>query len=167
VRRDQAEDLLRLLRSAYPRTNLPAETSELWLTRLGSLDATLGAKAVESRIDGVKFWPSLAELHEKVGIVREQAARNRREEERCQELQALEAAEFPPLEEILRRFPEVERWMPGGGRVSGLPEEGKGDCSDCGEERPTLHRLGKFRVCADCAQLRLRAKAKTHDGEAA
>jgi hypothetical protein len=167
MRRGQAEDLLRLLRSAYPRTNLPAETSELWLIRLRSLDATLGAKAVESLIDGVKFWPSLAELHEQVGIVREQAARELREEERRQELHALEAAEFPPLDEILRRFPDLERWMPGSGRVSGLPEEGGGDCSDCGQERPTLHRLGKFRVCADCARKRLRAKAKTEDGEAA
>jgi hypothetical protein len=156
--------------AAYPRTALPPASTDLWLTTLCSFDAKLGAKAVDSLIRGVKFWPSLAELHEHYGIVREQAGRARREEERREEIEALEALEeagLPPLDEILRRFPEVERWMPGGEHMAGLPEEGKGVCSDCGEERPRLYRLGKVRVCADCARPRLRAKAKTDDGQAA
>jgi hypothetical protein len=164
---DQAEKLLQLLRAAYPRTTLPDEASDLWLTRLRALDTKVGAKAVESLIDGVKFWPSLAELYEHYEIAREQAARVRRAEERRQQLEEFDAMELPPLAEILRRFPEVQKLVAGDDGVVGLPAEGRGECDECGTVRPMLYRLNKFRLCPRCARRRKHANAGGTNDEVA
>lgn len=103
----------------------------------------------------MKFWPSLAELHEHYEIVREQAARKAREEER----RAADAAADTLPRLALREIPAVRDYLARQEVVVGIPEEGKGDCSDCGQQHPALYRIGKFRVCTECARKRLRARA--------
>ena len=153
--RGQAGDLLALLRAAYPRVAVSADTDELWLSNLSALDAELGRRAVRSLIVGVKFWPSIAELHEHVAIVREHAAREKRERERREADEALERIGRPSLREI----PAVVEYLARTSSALDLPEEGRGECSDCGR-RSTLYRVGKFRVCLDDVRKRQRAREK-------
>jgi hypothetical protein len=167
---DQARDLLDLLCAYFAKTTIPEATRDVWLAELRSIDHGVGTTAVRSLCVGSKFWPAIAELYEQVEIAREQAARARREKERRAAEETLDNLERPALREIpalleaegradeaqeVRSF--FARWLDPGGGLVDLPEEGAGPCEDCGTEGPRTWRLGKFRLCAKCARMRVRA----------
>jgi hypothetical protein len=96
---NEAAAQLDLLRAAYPdaRTKVGPDTAAVWIAMLRRLDRDLGRKAVQSLIEGCKFWPSIAELNEQVVILREQArgerqAAERREDDLAHELMPRVAA---------------------------------------------------------------------------
>jgi hypothetical protein len=153
VRPGEAEDLWRLLCSGYPRSKPTDETKGLWLSRLRSLDAVLGAAAIESVIDGVRFWPSMAEFHEHVQIIREQKARARREEERRVADELADNLPRPPLSEI----PSVQKLLGRWSVVSGLENAEPGECDDCHREAQMRFVLGPLVLCRECATRRRRA----------
>jgi hypothetical protein len=155
VTRRQTEDLWRLLCSGYPRSKPTEETKDLWLTRLRSLDAELGAKAIESVIDGVRFWPSIAELHEHVELVRQQRARALREEERRAADEFVDNLERPPLSEILSVQELLGRWSV----IAGVDSAEPGECDDCQERTSTRFVLGPLVLCRECTSRRRRAGA--------
>lgn len=147
----EAQELLVKLSSAYPSAKLTQDTLRLYAKTLRGWNAKLGEGAVESAIAGCKFFPSLAELGSHYGIVREQRAREYRELERRREDAVYDSLPRPPLKDI----PGAD-WQTL--EAPNLPEEGQGDCSDCGKKR-RLYRLGKFQVCATCARRRQRCAA--------
>jgi hypothetical protein len=163
VNRDQASALLALLQAAYPRTKVPDETVDLWLSELGNLDHAIGEAAVRSVIKTVKFWPSPAHLHEQVADLDEQARlakeQTDREQQRAGRIEADRAfdelprpqlREIPAAVELLERFSVLKPPPP-------LELAPDGACEDgCGAKGLRYH-LGRFQVCADCARRRLRA----------
>jgi hypothetical protein len=156
VNRGQAEDLWRLLCAAYPRSAPTAETKDLWLIRLGELEVEIGTKAIQSLIDGVKFWPAIAELLEQYEIVREQTARRRSEEKRRARDAAADALPRIPLREIPSVLELQARWV----EPLSLPEATAGECDDGCGKTGLRFRLGRVSICADCARRRLRARTK-------
>jgi Loader and inhibitor of phage G40P len=158
VKRDEAMALLRMLRAAYPTTKVEADTSELWLSELRRLDATIGEQAVRSVIASSRFWPSLAELHEQVEAARRQAAQARRDEERQQADGMAEELPRPPLEEI----PEVQALLDRWSESFGLPSADPGACDECGEEAKTRFVLGRFTLCRDCTRRRKGVSVGVH-----
>jgi hypothetical protein len=153
VRPGQAEDLWRMLRAGYPRSKPTEETRDLWLTRLRPLDAELGAAAIESLIDGVRFWPTIAELNEHVEIIREQKTRARREEERRLADELVDNLDRPPLSEI----PSVQELLGRWSSIAGLESAEPGECGDCHEQASTRFTLGPLVLCRECATRRRRA----------
>jgi hypothetical protein len=152
----EAADLLRRLRSGFPKVADSADAIDLWLSELRPLKRSLAERAVRSLLVGARFTPVLAEFHEQYAIAREQAARARREEERQAEERALDELERPTLREI----PAVVEYLARTSSALELPEEGSGTCSDCGRSASPLYRVGKFRVCLDDARKRQRAREK-------
>jgi hypothetical protein len=128
---------------------------------LRQLDPAIGAAAVQSLIDGVTFFPSLAELAGHVAIVREQSARRRREEERRAEDAA--RADLPRVP--LRKIPEVmdlqRRWV----APFSVPEAEPGPCADC-RKAGLRFLVGRVAVCRDCARARLATRAHLAGGPA-
>ena len=171
MRDAEAERLLDRL-CAYFDKKLREPTRDAWLTELQTVEAEIGATSIRALAVGSTFWPSVAEFYEQVAIAREQKARERREQERREAEQDYSNLERPPLREIpgildqRGRHEEAAQMRDFLARMEGvvdLPVEGSGTCSDCDQESGTLYRLGKFRVCANCARLRLRVRRRLAD----
>jgi hypothetical protein len=161
VTRDEAVQLLRLLRAAFPTTRIEPDTSELWLAELRRLDPSLGEEAVRSLIAGSRFWPTIAELNEQLEIARVRrrpAEEHRAWEERVAAREREAKVPLPPLREIpaaqelIRRF--VDEPAP-----AGLDDAEPGGCDECGTAGDR-YRVGRFALCGRCAQRRQRATAK-------
>lgn len=195
MNREQATTLWRLLVAAFPRQKVGPDTADLWLRELLlPLPFEVGKTAIRSTIAEARVWPSPAFFFERVEKTRREAARQSQQEERRAAEAALVEMPRPPLREIpdlvagldpealdmpgvetseqVREQAEAVRaFLAREFGFLALPEAGPGECDDCGEDRPTLYRLGKSRLCADCARPRLRARAKagaeTDEGEAA
>jgi hypothetical protein len=142
-----------MLCASYPRSKPTEETRDLWLTRLRVIDAELGAKAIESLIDGVKFWPSIAEFNEHVELVRQQRARALREEQRRAADELVDNMSRPPLSEI----PAVQELLGRWSSISGLESAEPGECDDCHAPAQTRFALGPLVLCRECVTRRRRA----------
>jgi hypothetical protein len=155
VKPDEAAELLKLLRAAYPeaKRRIGPDTAELWLAELRRLDAERGAEAVRSLIASARRWPSIAELHEQLEIARRQAAEARRDRERQEVEQAAEELPRPPLSEIPAVQELLSRWS----ESYGLPAAPAGKCGECGRQAEQRFQLGRFELCRECTRRRKQA----------
>jgi hypothetical protein len=152
----EAGGLLALLQAAHPRTKLEDATVDVWLSELRKLDHRIAETAVRSLVEGVRNWPSIADLGERVAAVREQAARERRDNERHEAERAFDEMPRPPLREIPAAVELIERWV---SPPSPLPSAADGVCDECGRSG-ARYELGRFCVCRACAARRLVAGAR-------
>lgn len=158
--RAQAGQLLALLTAAHPRTKIEDATVDLWLDELSRLDHEVGAVAVRALVEAVKGWPTIAHLHEQIAAAREQAIRERRDQERREAQDAFDRMPRPPLREIPAAVALLERFS-----LKPIDAERveDGPCDDgCGRSE-ARYRVGRFNVCGSCARLRARAATRLGD----
>jgi hypothetical protein len=97
VTREQARDLVELLRANYATFHVPDATVNLWLAELEPLEYELAERFVLQTIRSSRFWPEIAKWrvpYDEVMAVRRKQAK---EEERQRNVLPA-AAEVPPEE---------------------------------------------------------------------
>ena len=164
----EAKAIIGKLAAAYPNTRVPAGTVSLWIMELRPLELALAQEAVTSLLHECRFFPSLAELYEHLGYVRERRLARQREEERRAAVEA--EANLPRLpDEILRSMEElVDRLTLAdrNGEPLELEEVADGVCERCGAEG---HRIGYegHEFCRDCARAAVAVAASLYRSEVA
>jgi hypothetical protein len=162
VRREQTSEVLALLKAAYPTWPLDQSAIDLWRGKLDNLSFEAAKLAVESVVEDVARFPSVADFFRHYALVREQKARDAKEEQRRLEHMAWENMPRPALNEIQDTSGVNASWFQRSQTTDeplGLEEVGEGKCDDCGAEGRRV-RLGKFSLDEGCARTRLRAGAK-------
>jgi hypothetical protein len=111
VTRQQAGQLVALLRTAYPTKSVSADTLKLYESRLarqgaGSLHFEIAREAILELIDVEKFWPSVAEIKQ---AYRDVSARHRGQEKP-------EELPEPSPEEKQRMLAQMREYMVAIGR---------------------------------------------------
>jgi hypothetical protein len=171
---DEACELFDRLCAYYDKNPRDA-TRDAWLNELRLIDLNIGSTAVRSLVVTCKFWPSVAELYEQVANAREQAGRERRDQDRRENEAAYDALreKRPPLRDVPSLLDaqgkhedarRVRHWL--AETIAGLDEEGRGPCDDCGAEAPNTWRYGTARLCEAHAKQRLRAGLRLNDDAA-
>jgi hypothetical protein len=152
----EAKTLTAQLIAAYPSANVHGQTASLWISELRSLDYDLAQTAVRSLLEGCKFFPSFAELHEHIGYERERRNRAQREAERkaadqaADELPRIPLRDIPQVQTLLTKFRRLDQ--------VGEPTLPAGRCGECHKNANGLYELGKFQLCHDCRSKRLAAE---------
>lgn len=158
----EATSVLTKLKAAYPSWPLDKDTAQLWLEKLKNLNHDDATLAVQSVIEDVSRFPTVADFFRHYSILREQKARDHKEEQRRLDQLAWENMPRPELREIQARPDVNEAWFQRGSTEKPLALErvGEGKCDDCGFQVRTRVRLGKFNLDEGCARRRLNAAEK-------
>jgi predicted metal-dependent hydrolase len=106
--REQARELVEVLKAAYPTFQVPDATEKLWLSELAPLKYELAEECVFKVIHSSRFWPEVAKVMVPYQELSAERARERREREQRERLEP--PAEVSP-EERARMAAEMREYV--------------------------------------------------------
>ena len=156
MNRDDVLTGLGILRAGFPHSTVPAETVELYVSRLMVYDASVFAEVVKEILDSDDHFPTLHRIVE--------GCRKRRAREQSQVRFGELPAGFPAADRILPAVAnsfresfteevadtELDEAL---ARIAAAPA---GRCDECHQEARTMRHYGKFLLCEGCCSRRLR-----------
>lgn len=157
MNRDDVLTGLGILRAGFPHSTVPAETVELYVSRLMVYDSRTFSDVVKEVLDSDDHFPT---LHRLVDGCRKRRVREQSEVR-------FSGALPPGLPDVDRILPDIARTFRA--RVTEkfsnaefdealekIPAAPAGKCDECHGDARAMRQYGKFLVCEGCCQRRLR-----------
>jgi hypothetical protein len=145
---------LGILRAGFPHSTVPAETVELYVSRLMVYDAAVFAEVVKEILDADDHFPTLHRIVE--------GCRGRRKREQAEVRFSGELAPGVPnviLPDVARAYRDAitEKFSDDEleAALAKIPSAPAGRCDECHQDARTMRRYGKFLLCEGCCSRRL------------